>query len=293
MKEKVLGSSSGAPRLFLLAASLAAAWLGLNFAFPGLGPTGIPTTVTRLIIHGIILLGLWLGLTRTEFRRGTRVALWLAIAAPFTLWLALVWRLAVNGFFRPIPGVVQLPPPLLVAIFAPVIVGLVLLTRSNRVATLLDATPLSWLIGLQLYRILGGIFLVNWAYGAIPGAFALPAGIGDVTVGLLALPTALRASAGSPAGRRVGMMWNLLGLTDLAVAITMGFLSSPGPLQVFALDHPNVQVGTYPTVMVPAFGVPMSIILHGLSLWQLRRRARTTALETQAHWTSDLRGSTI
>ena len=25
--------------------------------------------------------------------------------------------------------------------------------------------------------------------------------------------------------------------------------------------------------MVPAFGVPLSLILHGLSLWQLKRRA--------------------
>src|SRR6266446_1418454 len=238
-------------RRFLLAVVLAAAWLGLNVAFPDLGPTGIPAAVTRLTIHGIILVGLWLGLSRTDFTGGTRVGLWLAVAVPFTLWLAVVWRLAVNGFFQAIPGVLRVPPPLPVAIFAPVLVGLVLLMRSNRIASLLGAMPLSWLIGLQLYRILGGIFLARWA------------------------------SSGTPAGRRVGMAWNLLGLTDFAVAIAMGLLSSPGPLQVFALDHPNVQVGTYPTVMIPAFGVPSSIILHGLSLWQLRRRVRQTALHTQ------------
>jgi len=293
MRANVVDSSSGAARRFLLAVVLAAAWLGLNVAFPDLGPTGIPAAVTRLIVHGIILVGLWLGLSRTDFTGGTRVGLWLAISVPFTLWLALVWRLAVNGFFRPIPGVIRVPPPLPVAIFVPVLVGLVLLMRSNRIASLLDAMPLSWLIGLQLYRILGGIFLVNWAHGAIPGVFALPAGIGDTAVGLLALPAAQWASSGSPAGRRIGMSWNLLGLTDFAVAITMGILSSPGPLQVFALDHPNVQVGTYPTVMIPAFGVPSSIILHGLSLWQLTRRARQTALHTQTDWKPVLRGSTI
>jgi hypothetical protein len=189
-------------RRFLLAVVLAAAWLGLNVAFPDLGPTGIPATVTRLLIHGIILVGLWLGLSRTDFTRGTRVRLWLAIAVPFTLWLALVWRLAVDGFFRAIPGVIRVPPPLPVAIFLPVVVGLVLLMRSNRIAALLDAMPLSWLMGLQLYRILGGIFLVNWAQGAIPGVFALPAGIGDTMVGLLALPAAWWASSGTPPGAR-------------------------------------------------------------------------------------------
>ena len=55
--------------------------------------------------------------------------------------------------------------------------------------------------------------------------------------------------------------------------------SSSGAARRF--HHPNLQVGTYPTLMVPAFGVPSSIILHGLSLWQLRRSARKTALHTQ------------
>jgi hypothetical protein len=50
-----------------------------------------------------------------------------------------------------------------------------------------------------------------------------------------------------------------------------------GPLQVLALDHPNLQAGLYPNVMIPAFAVPTWIILHALSLWQLRRAARRPA----------------
>jgi hypothetical protein len=33
-------------------------------------------------------------------------------------------------------------------------------------------------------------------------------------------------------------------------------------------------VGTYPLVMIPAFAVPLALILHGLSIWQLRRSGR-------------------
>jgi len=58
----------------------------------------------------------------------------------------------------------------------------------------------------------------------------------------------------------------------------MGFLTTPGPFQVFALDNPNTGVGTYPLVMIPAFAVPLSLILHGMSLWQLRRSARRPAV---------------
>jgi hypothetical protein len=245
--------------------------MGLNFLFPKLGPTGIPIGVTFTITNVIILVGLWRGLARTDFPARTRVAVWLAIAVPFTLWTALIWGLALQDTFRAGSDIPRLP----FAIFTPVLVGLVLLTRSRHVTSLLDATPASRLIGLQVYRVLGGIFLVNWAAGDIPGAFALPAGIGDIAVGLLALPAALRVSSGTPGGRKVGIWWNLLGLADFAVAIAMGMLSSPGRFQAVALAHPNIELSTFPIVMIPAFAVPNSILLHALSLWQLKRMGNT------------------
>jgi hypothetical protein len=225
------------------------------------------------------LTGLWLGLSRTAFTYRTRVTLWLAIVIPFTFWLILVFGLATHGFFQAVPGVVQTSSPLPVAIFLPVVVGLTLLTRSSHIASLLDVMPTSWLIGLQLYRVLGGLFLVNWLHGISPGAFALPAGIGDVTVGVLALPAAALVASGAEAGRKAGMRWNILGLIDLTIAVAMGMMTSPGgPLYVASLGQTNMQVGTFPTVMTPAFAVPSSIILHGLSIWQLKRRAQRAEL---------------
>jgi hypothetical protein len=49
-----------------------------------------------------------------------------------------------------------------------------------------QAIPQSWLIGIQLYRVLGVIFRLLKAQGRLPSLFALPAGAGDVAVGLLA-----------------------------------------------------------------------------------------------------------
>ena len=263
----------GATGLLLLVAAVTTGWLALNFVYPDFETLGIRRVVTRVIIHATILIGLWLALSRTDFSSATRVVVWLVIAIPFTLWLAVIWRLAINGTFRPILGSTRVPP-LPIAIFAPVVVGLVLLMRSKRIAAVLDAAPPSWLIGVQVYRIFGGIFLISWARGSIPGVFALPAGIGDVLVGVLALPIALYVSTGTSRGQSARIAWNLLGLTDFAIAIAMGAMSSPGRLQVLSVGQPNVQMGTYPTVMIPAFTVPSSIILHVLSLWQLRRLAR-------------------
>src|SRR3954452_325870 len=96
--------------LFLLMAAATAAWLGLNLIFPGMQPTGISQAVSRLIINGAILAGLWVGLSRAGFTGNRHLRIWLAIAVPFTIWLVLVWWIALAGGFRARPGVPPIPP---------------------------------------------------------------------------------------------------------------------------------------------------------------------------------------
>jgi len=256
--------------LFLLMAAATAAWLGLNLIFPGIQPTGISQTVSRLIINGAILAGLWVGLSRAGFAGNQHLRIWLAVALPFTIWLVLVWWIAFAGGFRARPGIPPLPP----AIFLPIIIGLIVLLSSKQIGAVLDAIPASWLVGLQLYRVLGGIFLVGWLQGGISGEFALPAGSGDVLVGLLALPVAYLLHKGARGAVALAIAWNVLGIIDLASAVSMGTLTQPGRLQLIVPAVPNLQLGTYPTVLIPAFAVPSSILLHAVSLRQLRRRVR-------------------
>lgn len=230
--------------------------------------------VARWLIVVMVLFGLWLALRRAGLDGRARTLTWLGVAVPLLAWLIVVQRLAQAGAFLARPGVRV--PAIPLAIVIPVLVGLVLLTRSGRMAAVMDALPPSWLVGLQVYRVFGAVFLVRWAGGQLPAAFALPAGIGDVLVGLLALPVALYLRSGAPGGWATAYAWNLLGIIDLVVAVTLGALTAPGRLQMLALDQPNTQVGTYPLVMIPAFAVPLSLILHGLSLWQLKRSTRRT-----------------
>jgi hypothetical protein len=237
-----------------------------------LQPLAILGTFVRLMIISALVAGLMLGLQRSRLESRAQIAAALWILVPMFVWLALVWELALAGVFRAQLGLRV--PALPLAIFLPVLVGLVLLTRSQRMAMLLDAVPPWWLIGLQVYRIFGGIFLVRWAAGDAPGVWAIPAGTGDVLVGLLALPAALYFRSGRRGGRAAAYAWNVFGVADLLLAVALGAMTSPGPLQMLSLDRPNILVGAYPTVMVPAYGVPLSLILHGLSIWQLRRRAR-------------------
>jgi hypothetical protein len=196
---------------------------------------------------------------------------------PDTLWFAVAWSAAIRGVF--ITGASQLPM-LPLAIFLPMVIGLPLLLLSKRVGQALDAMPLSWLVGLQLYRVFGAQWLVYWLLGALPGVFAVPAGTGDVLTGLFALPVAIAVAAGTSESRRTAMMWNIFGIADLVIAITMGMITTPGRFQLIVPDFPSIGAGLYPGVLIPAFVVPSSILLHALSLRQLARRSRA---ETARH----------
>ena len=77
-----------------------------------------------------------------------------------------------------------------------------------------------------------------------------------------------------PWARPAALLWNIAGMADLALALTLGFLSSPGPFQLLALDAPNVLIGAFPLILVPTFAVPLSLLLHLFSLHGLRNQAR-------------------
>jgi len=249
-------------------------WVLLIYWQPVIQASGVPTTAHQLMAHGLIALGLWLALERTDLTPAQRGATWLAVMISDTLWFAVAWSAAINGAF--LTGVS--PAPFLpLAIFLPVIIGAPLLLLSTRVGQGLDAMPASWLVALQLYRVFGSWALAFWLRGALPGVFALPAGMGDLLTGLFALPTAIALATGTAQGRRAAIIWNIFGLLDLAVAITMGMITSPGRFQLIVPSLQSIGAGAYPGVLTPAFVVPSSILLHALSLRQLRRRSKASA----------------
>jgi hypothetical protein len=210
-----------------------------------------PTYVTYFMLLssiGIIaaaLAGLRVAVGRAEWEQSQRAATLRTATVVLLLWFAAAVALSYAGAFR---GTPSSQPTIEFGIFVPLLIGVVWLWRSAGAKRLLDAVPQSWLVGLQFYRVLGAIFLLMYAQGRMPAAFALPAGAGDVAVGLLA-PVVAIAYARRVAGREFLVVgWNLLGLLDLVNAITTGFLTSPSPLQVLSLEAPNQLISEYPLV---------------------------------------------
>jgi hypothetical protein len=226
----------------------------------------VPPVVT-IIVLGLI----WLGAARMPASAKSRYTTAGLLSAVLIGWLAVAQYLgAANAYFASTETAV---PLVLLGLLIPLTVAAIGLWQSESIARLVSAIPLHWLVAAQVYRVAGGIFLVLWADGRLPWQFALPAGIGDLATGSVAIVVAALLARNAIGARRATYAWCLFGIADLVVAVTMGAMTSPGRPHLLAFDAPNLLISSYPLVMVPTFAVPLALMLHGLVLWRLRRGA--------------------
>lgn len=143
---------------------------------------------------------------------------------------------------------------LLFCFVAPVIIIVVSLCTWGYLREFNDDMPLAWTISPQIFRAIGGIFIAYWWVGLMPGGFAIPAGIGDLIVGISAPFVACALNSGK-CRRDFLIAWNLFGILDFIVAFTMGFL----------LNTPS----KYPLVLIPGLLVPIALGFHAYSLRKL------------------------
>jgi hypothetical protein len=117
------------------------------------------------------------------------------------------------------------------------------------------------------FRVVGAVFLVALALGKLPAVFALPAGLGDIAIGLSAPFIARRLARGD----RTGAVWfNVLGLLDLTVAVSIGFLAGLGPARLLDVSPSTAEIALLPLVLIPTTAVPLAIALHITALVRLR-----------------------
>jgi hypothetical protein len=242
--------------------------------------TSVPSYLTYFVMTGSItaiatlLLGLHRALRRAAWPQKERAKAFWSLSAIIVGWFIVALATSLEGWYG---GVARKVPTIQYGLLIPVLVGVLLFWKWPRLRHALAVVPNEWIIGIQLYRALGVIFLILYSVGRLPGLFALPAGFGDVSVGLLAplVATAYARSSHGAAGRV--RLWNLLGIADLVIAVTMGFLTSPSPLQLASFDRPSVLIAIFPLSLIPVYMVPLSLLLHFASLHHLQSKERRNA----------------
>jgi hypothetical protein len=190
---------------------------------------------------------------------------WVAAVSGIVLaaWAIVTTMLARRGVYQPHDP--DSPPPVGITLLLVLLVLAACLIGSRSLRRLL--TNQRNLVLLNLWRLVGAVFLVLMTTRQMPALWALPAGIGDVIVGMAA-PWIAR-HVGTPRGRRRAIIFNLLGMADLVVAVGLGIMTSPGPAQVFHTTPTSELATRFPLALVPTSLVPLAFALHIVSLWQL------------------------
>jgi hypothetical protein len=226
-------------------------------------------SAVRPFVAAVALGLIWMGAFRMDGPAQSRYTTAGALSVALIAWLSIAQYIgSTNTYFATTDTAV---PTILLGLTIPLMIAAAGLWLSRGFASLVSAIPLPWIVAAQVYRVGGGIFLVLWADGRLPWQFALPAGIGDVITGCLAVVVATRLAQNAAGARSAVYAWCLFGIADLVVAIAMGAMTSPGRPHLLAFEAPNLLITSYPLVMIPTFAVPLALILHGVVLWRLRR----------------------
>jgi hypothetical protein len=204
----------------------------------------------------VTVAGLYRGALAAELPKRTATGVAAVAGTVWLAWVGLSTALAAADVYR------QSPDPGLPWIVVGVVVPFVVVVAASRIPVvqrILDtpgaAARLMW---PQAVRVVGVVFVISWLLGDLPAVFALPAGLGDMAVGIAAVFAARR-------GVR-SVSFNVLGLLDLVVAVSLGFLAGVSPVRLLPVEPSTLMVSVLPLVLIPTVAVPLVAALHVIAL---------------------------
>ena len=140
-------------------------------------------------------------------------------------WLGLVLLGGATGFFAGLPF-----PGTQVIILGLVVATIVAGFAVPALRAWIDGLPLRALISINVFRMVGFVFLAYAARGQLAQVFADRAGWGDIAVGALALVLVAAGAPRTALHRGLTYAWNALGTLDLVTAVvTATFVGIRGP----------------------------------------------------------------
>ncbi len=191
------------------------------------------------------------------------------IAIFFLTWFGIVFGLAARGAFVAAQGT----PPLglLIGLVAPLGLFLLGYWTVPPLREFILSADLRLIAGIQAWRWAGFGFLTLYTYRVLPGIFAWPAGLGDMAIGFTA-PLVLSRLLYRPnfAASKSFVAWNLGGILDLTVAVSIGALVPLLAPSLFGTITP-APMSRLPLVLIPTFLVPTFLMLHLTALFQARQ----------------------
>jgi hypothetical protein len=229
---------------------------------------GIAITILATFCVALMVAGLYRGLQRSGRSDHDSKRIASGVVVVVLLWAATVAVLAKRGFFSDFTAT---PPRLLIALVSPGLAMTVALVRSKALDEALKATPVSWLLLLQTFRVIVELLLWNgYRHGVIPVQMTFEGRNFDILAGLTAPIAAWYW--GRTRSKAFVVIWNVAGLCLLANIVVVAILSMPTSFRVFTEGPANTLLTRFPFIFLPAILVPIAYITHSFSLKQIASR---------------------
>ncbi len=221
---------------------------------------------TTFIITAFLTVGIFLyAVKRSVF--ATRPAKILTFLLAF--WIIFQAFAGLSGFYLRTD---VLPPRLILFGVLPAfltVIAYFIFARKN----FIEKLPLQILTILHIIRIPVEIVLL-WLFQnkMIPQEMTFEGRNFDILVGITAPIIAWLAFRNDKINRPLLIIWNLAALGFLINIVTHAVLAFPFPFQQIAFDQPNRAFLYFPFVWLPTLIVPIVLLSHLASLWQLLKK---------------------
>jgi hypothetical protein len=172
------------------------------------------------------------------------------------VWLTLAVGVAAAGALETAAD--EIPLALVGTLLAPVLVFGLLYKGSAAFRDYILRLDFRLVVMIQSWRVVGAAMLFLYAFDELPAVFAVPAGLGDILIGVTA--PAVAVGLGASLTTRRFVTWSALGILDFAVALTAAAISRPEAME------------SLPVVLFPIVAVPFFFMVHLVGLLQLRHR---------------------
>lgn len=184
-------------------------------------------------------------------------------------WLVIQAALGLAGFYQ----VTDTMPPRFLLAIAPPVAAIIILLLSKKGRSLVMTWDLRWATILHVVRIPVELVLF-WLFlqKAVPALMTFEGNNFDIVSGITAPLILWMGFRQGIAKKALLLFWNLICLVLLINIVVHAILSSPLPFQQFAFDQPNIAVLYFPFILLPAFVVPVVLLMHLVSIMRLIKK---------------------
>ncbi|PHR17406.1 MAG: hypothetical protein COA38_20800 [Fluviicola sp.] len=182
-------------------------------------------------------------------------------------WLAYLFIISLTGTLKDL----NLPPKFPLLIFLPLLIGFLIFYRSSKNSSVIKATPKTWPVYFQSFRIVVELILLYTFYaGVIPESATFEGWNFDVLMGVSA-PFVAYLFVRQKGSKGLLYLWNVIGI---GMVLFVGYIiaSSMYFPQTWGSEVPlvNMTFIEMPYLLLAGFLAPLAIFMHVVSLIHLR-----------------------